>query len=321
MEFKDYYKVLGVEKSATQDEIKRNYRKLARQFHPDVNKDAGAEDQFKEIGEAYEVLGNPEKRAAYDDLGKAAKPGQDFRPPPQWDQGFEFSQTRAGGTGGGEDYSEFFETLFRNRRHQQGGPRDFRNGEFHARGEDHHARIYIDLKDSYEGAKRTITMRAPEVDPQGHVMLRERALNVEIPKGIQEGQTIRLKGQGTPGLGRGAAGDLYLEVAFNADPLYRVSGKDVFFDLPVAPWEAVLGASVKVPTPSGAIMMKIPPGSFGGRELRVKGRGLPAQQPGDLYAVLKIVLPPADSEPARQAYRAMERDLPFDPRAKLGVGS
>lgn len=321
MEFKDYYKALGVEKSATLDEIKRAYRKLARQFHPDINKDTGAEDRFKEIGEAYEVLGNPEKRAAYDDLGKAAKPGQEFRPPPQWDQGFEFSEMRSGAGAGGEDYSEFFETLFRNRRHRRDGAHGFGAEEFHARGEDHHARIYIDLKDSYEGAKRTITMRAPEVDPQGHVVLRERTLNVEIPKGIQEGQTIRLKGQGTPGLGRGAPGDLYLEVAFNPDQLYRVSGKDVYFDLPVAPWEAALGASVKVPTPLGAIMLKIPPESFGGRELRVKGRGLPARDPGDLYAVLKVVLPPATSENAKEAYRAMERELSFDPRAKLGAGS
>ncbi len=320
MEFKDYYKVLGVEKTATQDEIKRTYRKLARQFHPDVNKDANAEDRFKEIGEAYEVLGNPDKRAAYDDLGKAAKPGQDFRPPPQWDQGFEFSQSETGAHDGG-DYSEFFESLFRNQRRQQGGGQNFRNAEFHARGEDHHARIYIDLKDSFDGAKRTITMRAPEVDPQGHVTLRERSLNVDIPKGIQEGQTIRLKGQGTPGLGRGTPGDLYLEVEFNPDPFYRVSGKDVYFDLPVAPWEAALGASVKVPTPAGAIMLKVPPESFGGRELRIKGRGLPARDPGDLYAVLKVVLPPADSEKAKEAYRAMERDLAFDPRAKLGVGA
>lgn len=321
MEFKDYYKVLGVEKSATQDEVKRAYRKLARQFHPDINKDAGAEDRFKEIGEAYEVLGTPEKRAAYDDLGKAAQPGQDFRPPPHWDQGFEFTGASAGAAGGGQDYSEFFETLFRNQRHRSDRAPDFGAGEFHARGEDHHARIYIDLKDSFEGAKRTITMRAPEIDPQGHVVLQERTLNVEIPKGIQEGQTIRLKGQGTPGIGRGVAGDLYLDVAFNADRLYRSSGKDIYFDLPVAPWEAALGASVKVPTPSGAIMMKIPPGSGGGRELRIKGRGLPAREPGDLYAVLKIVLPPADSDKARDAYRAMERDLAFDPRAKLGVAS
>lgn len=322
MEFKDYYKVLGVEKLANQDEVKRAYRKLARQFHPDINKDAGAEERFKEIGEAYEVLGNPEKRAAYDELGKAAKPGQDFRPPPHWDQGFEFSQAPSGAAGGGHDYSEFFETLFRNQRGQHGGAaRGFHTEEFHARGVDHHARIYIDLKDSYEGPKRTITMRAPEMDPQGHVVLRERVLNVDIPKGIQEGQTIRLKGQGTPGIGRGKPGDLYLEVAFNADTLYRASGKDVYFDLPVAPWEAALGASVKVPTPLGAIMLKIAPDSFGGRELRIKGRGLPAREPGDLYAVLKIVLPPADSEKAKQAYRTMERDLAFDPRAKLGVGS
>lgn len=312
MEFKDYYKVLGVERSATQDEVKRAYRKLARKFHPDVNKDAGAETSFKEVGEAYEVLGDPEKRSAYDQLGKSWKPGEEFRPPPDWDAGFEFSGASADGAG---DASEFFESLFggMGRRRASHG-----RAEFHARGEDHHAKILISLRDAFDGATREITLRAPELDAQGHVVLRERTLSVQIPKGVTEGQHIRLKGQGSPGMGRMPAGDLYLEVQFAPDPLYRVSGRDLYFDLPVTPWEAALGASVKAPTPAGSIMLKIPPGSFQGRELRIKGRGLPATEPGDLYAVLRIALPPADTEKAKEFYAEMARELPFDPRAKLG---
>ncbi|MGD9783125.1 MAG: DnaJ C-terminal domain-containing protein [Hyphomicrobiaceae bacterium] len=320
MDFKDYYAALGVERSAPQDEIKRVYRKLARQFHPDINKEPGAEDRFKEIGEAYEVLGDPEKRAAYDEVGKGHKPGEEFRPPPGWDAGFEFSGASPDGReGAAHDYSDFFEELFRNARRQRGG--ETHSAQFHARGEDHHARIYIDLKDSCEGATRSISLKSPEVDADGRVGLAQRVLNVTIPKGIEEGQSIRLKGQGSPGLGRMPAGDLYLEVRFREDPLYRVSGKDIYLKLPVAPWEAALGASVKVPTPAGAVMLKVPANSFQGRELRLKGRGLPAKVPGDFYAVLEIVLPPADTEPAREAYRAMQRDLGFDPRAKFGETS
>lgn len=314
MEFKDYYAVLGIERTATQDEAKRAYRKLARKFHPDINKDAGAEEKFKEVGEAYEVIGDPEKRAAYDQLGKDWKQGEEFQPPPGWDAGFEFSGASSESA---RDYSDFFEQIFAGMRRQEQAPR--REAEFHARGEDHHARILVDLQDAFEGATRTITLRVPEVDETGHLVLRDRALNVKIPKGVAEGQTIRLKGQGSPGMGRLPAGDLYLEINFKPNPLYRVSGRDLYLDLPVAPWEAALGASVKTPTPAGAIMLKIPPGSFEGRELRVKGRGLPAAKPGDLYAVLRIVLPPADSDQAKKAYEAMARDLPFDPRAKLGA--
>ncbi|MCB1506923.1 MAG: DnaJ domain-containing protein [Hyphomicrobiaceae bacterium] len=319
MNFKDYYKVLGVERSATQDEIKRVYRKLARQFHPDINKDAGAEDRFKEIGEAYEVLGDAEKRAAYDDIGQGFEAGQEFRPPPNWDAGFESTGAEPGGEA--HDYSEFFETLFRRAQQQRADERWTRPGgaEFHARGEDHHARIYVDLRDAFEGGKRNVSLRAPEVDADGHVRVRERTLAITLPKGLEEGKSIRLKGQGSPGHGKLPAGDLYLEIYYNPDPLYRLSGKDVYFDLPVTPWEAALGASIKAPTPSGPIMLKVPPGSFNGRELRIKGRGLPSKEPGDLFAVLQIVLPAADTEAAKEAYREMERKLAFDPRAKLGV--
>jgi curved DNA-binding protein len=314
MQFKDYYSVLGLERAATQDEIKRAYRKLARKYHPDLNKDATAEAQFKEVSEAYEVLGDVEKRAAYDQLGKDWKPGQEFRPPPNWDAGFEFSGRSVHG---GHDTSEFFDTLFSDLGRQQRASR--RQPEFHARGEDHHARILIDLRDVFEGAGRSISLRVPEIDTDGHVALRDRTLNVQIPKGVTDGQNIRLKGQGAPGIGQMPAGDLYLEIQFKPDPIYRAKGRDLHIDLPVTPWEAALGASVQVPTPAGPIMLKIPPASFQGQELRIKGRGIPAAEPGDLYAALRIVLPAADTEKARAIYEEMARELAFDPRANLGA--
>lgn len=313
MEFKDYYETLGLERAATQDEVKQAFRKLARKYHPDINKDADAEAKFKEINEANEVLGDPEKRAAYDQLGKTAKSGEEFRPPPGWDAGFEFSGARSASAG---DYSDFFETLFAKAGRR--GPHREESFRFEARGEDHHARILIDLRDAMEGATRAVSLRVPELDATGHVALRERTLNVRIPKGVTEGQHIRLKGQGAPGTPGMPAGDLYLEISFKPDPLYRVSGRDLYLELPVAPWEAALGASVRTPTPTGAIMLKVPPGSFQGRELRIKGKGIPGHEPGDLYAVLEIVLPPADTDKARKLYQDMQRELDFDPRADMG---
>lgn len=319
MEYKDYYKILGVERGATQDEIKRAYRKQARTYHPDVNKDAGAEAKFKDAGEAYEVLKDPEKRAAYDELGPNWQQGQEFRPPPNWDAGFEFS---GGGYTGGDaaQFSDFFESLFGGMRGARGGGAGgFARHEFHAQGQDHHAKIEIDLRDAYSGGKRAITLRVPEVDAQGHVAVKDRTLNVTIPKGVRAGQHIRLAGQGAPGMGKGPAGDLYLEVVFAPDPVFRVEGRDLYLDLPIAPWEAALGASVKAPTPEGPVMLKVPPGTTKERTLRLKGRGLPGSPPGDLHAVLKIVLPPAASDKARELYQEMEREMPFNPRAGLGV--
>jgi curved DNA-binding protein len=313
MEYKDYYKILGLERGATQDEIKRAFRKLARKHHPDVSKEPTAEARFKEISEAYEVLGDVEKRAAYDQLGKEWKAGQEFRPPPDWDTGFEFS----GADFERGEFSDFFEALFGGMR---GRERPFRRAaRFRARGEDHHARILIDLRDAFTGATRPISLRIPEVDDTGHVGLRDRILNVQIPKGVTEGQHVRLKGQGAPGIGGMPAGDLYLEVSFRPDPLYRAVDRDLYLELPVAPWEAALGAGVRMPTPTGPIMLRIPAGSFQGRQLRVRGRGIPAPEPGDLYAVLKVVLPPADTDKARKVYEEMAQQLPFDPRAGLGV--
>lgn len=314
MEFKDYYKILGVARDATQDEIKKAYRQLARKFHPDINKEAGAEAKFKEIGEAYEALGDPEKRAAYDQLGKDWKAGQEFKPPPNWDAGFEYS-----GTPGGGDFSDFFSSIFGAARAERTGRSGRTHTTFHMRGEDHHATIVIDLRDALEGATRTITLRMPELDDGGHVLVRDKNLTVQIPKGVTEGQSIRLKGQGSPGMGEAPAGDLYLEIRFKPDQLYRVDGKNLYLDLPVAPWEAALGASVKMPTPLGPIMLKVPAGSANGRELRIRGRGIPAAEPGDLYAVLKIVWPPATDEKARKIYEEMAKELAFDPRAGLGA--
>jgi len=187
------------------------------------------------------------------------------------------------------------------------------------RGEDHHARVVIDLQDSYNGASRSITLQMPEVDGQGRVRNRPRTLNLRIPKGIRQGQQIRLAGQGGAGFGGGEAGDLYLEVEFSPAGRYRVEGADVYLDLPVTPWEAALGATVKVPTPAGAVDLKIPSNSQAGRKLRLRGRGIPARQPGDLYVVLQIALPPADSDRHRQAYERMKDDFVFNPRAGLEV--
>ena len=306
MKFKDYYETLGVARNATQDDIKRAYRKLARKYHPDVSKEADAEARFKELGEAYAVLKDTEKRAAYDQIGSQWKTGQEFRPPPGWDAGFEFS-----GGDGGADHSDFFEALFG--RQGRAGARAQRR----AQGEDHHAKVQIDLADAYRGAQRSISLRMPVLDAQGRIAMQERRLDVVIPKGIRAGQHLRLAGQGGPGLGGGAAGDLYLEIAFNPDPQFRVDGRDVYLDLPLSPWEAALGAQVTAPTPEGPVQLTIPSGSAAGRQLRLKGRGIPGSPPGDLYVVLAIALPPADSEAAREAYRAMAKAFAFNPRTHL----
>lgn len=312
MQYKDYYEVMGVPRTAAADEIKRAYRKLARKYHPDVSKEADAEARFKELGEAYEVLKDPEKRAAYDQLGADWKAGQEFRPPPDWKEGFEFS----GGGPGSAEASDFFETLFGHQRRGQAGARS----AFRAQGENHHARVLIDLEDAYQGATRMITLRVPQLTPEGQVVLREHRLNVTIPRGIRAGQQIRLAGQGAPGPRDSKPGDLFLEIDFHPHPLYRVVDRDVLLDLPVAPWEAALGTTLKVPTPGGIVDLKLPPGSAAGGKLRLKGRGIPASPPGDMYVVLQIALPPAESDPAKASYKNFGEQFPgFNPRARLGV--
>lgn len=314
MEYKDYYKIMGLKRDATQDEIKRAYRKLARKYHPDVSKDPQAEQRFKELGEAYAVLKDPEKRAAYDQLGANWQAGQDFRPPPDWGQGFEF---HSGGYSEADaaQFSDFFESLF-------GG--GFARGarghrDFDTRGQDSYAKVVINLDDAYHGASRTLTLKSTEMGADGRPHVKERVLNVHIPKGVRQGQNIRLAGQGGAGMGQGKSGDLYLEIQFRQHPFYHVEGKDVYLDLPVAPWEAALGATVKVPTPSGKVDLKIPAGSHNGRKMRLKGRGIPGKEPGDLYVVIQIALPPADTDATKAAYEQMQQAAKFNPRARLGV--
>ncbi|MFP4181932.1 MAG: DnaJ C-terminal domain-containing protein [Thiohalospira sp.] len=318
MEYKDYYDILGVSRDATQDDIKKAYRKLARKYHPDVSEAADAEERFKEVGEAYEVLKDPEKRAAYDQLGSNWQQGQDFRPPPDWDTGFEFR----GGGFAGEGFSDFFEFVF-------GGGSPFGpdmagggrgrggGGGFRSQGEDHHAKVAIDLEDSYSGATRTITLQVPEYDPQGRLVRRQRQIEVRIPKGITSGQRIRLSGQGAPGMGGGPAGDLYLEVEFRPHRLFQVDGHDVTLELPIAPWEAALGAKVSVPTLGGSVELSIPEGARSGQRLRLKGRGLPGNPAGNQYVRLKIEAPAAKTDEQRELYQRMREAFDFDPRAEL----
>jgi curved DNA-binding protein len=324
MQFKDYYQVLGVERTADLADIKKAYRRLVRKHHPDVSQAADASVRMQEINEAWEVLQDGEKRAAYDQLGQRwQQGGTDFQPPPDWGSGFEFSGAPEGWGGDAAAHSAFFESLFgaAGRGGEPGAGRRRRaaaDAGFSARGQDHHARIVVPLEDVFQGATRTLTLHSPDIDAQGRTALRDRQLAVTIPKGLRAGQQIRLTGQGTPGRGGGAAGDLYLEVQFEPHPRYRVEGRDLYANLPVAPWEAALGASVAVASPGGTLEIRVPADSQAGRRLRLKGRGIPAAatggQPGDLYLVLDLVLPPADTEQAQAAYRRMAKDLAFDPR-------
>ena len=310
-QFKDYYEVLGVPRDATAEGIKKAFRKLARKYHPDVSKEKDADARMKEVNEAYAVLSDPEKRAAYDQLGKGFRPGEEFRPPPDWDAGFEFS-----GHGFSPDeaagFSEFFEQIFGRMGHGARGFHAQRN--FRAHGEDHHAKVYLDVEDAFAGASRQISLRAPKMDAQGRVALESRTLNVKIPRGIREGQVIRLAGQGAPSMGGGPAGDLMLEVHFKPHPRLRVEGRDLHLTLPVAPWEAALGAVVTVDLPGGAVKVRVPKGAQSGRQLRVRGKGIPGEPPGDLMLIVEVMLPPADTPRAQALYEQMARELAFDPR-------
>ncbi|MCW7537947.1 DnaJ domain-containing protein [Aquabacterium sp. A7-Y] len=323
MEFKDYYAILGVDRDASAEDIKRAYRRQARKFHPDVSQETGAEARFKEVAEAYEVLKDPEKRAAYDNAGRRwQQRGPSGEPPPDWNTGYEFSEANFASAFGeefsgpwSEEHSDFFEALFG--RHARGA-RQARPQRGTTRGEDHHAKVMIDLEDSYSGATRQLRLSLPVADAHGRVQLQERQIEVRIPRGLRPGQQLRLTGQGGPGHGGGPAGDLYLEVEFRPHPLFRLDGRNLSVELPVAPWEAALGASVAAPTPEGEVTLTVPPGSAAGRKLRLRGKGLPGQPPGDLYVVLTIALPPPDGAAVEDAYRALARSAAgFDPRAHL----
>jgi curved DNA-binding protein len=314
MEYKDYYKTLGVSRDASQDEIKRAYRRLARKYHPDVSKEPDAEARFKEVNEANEVLRDPEKRAAYDALGSNWRAGQDFRPPPGGGDHREFHFRPEDVA----EFSDFFSSLFgRGFRGAGGGaggqPRRKQ------RGQDQTARIAIDLEEAYRGVTRQLRIDLPEKGADGRVTLRRRTLNVRIPAGVTQGRQIRLAGQGSPGIHGGAAGDLYLEVEINPHRHFTPDGRDIHLRLPIAPWEAALGATVQVPTLGGTVNLKIPAGSQSGQRLRLKGRGLPGAPPGDELVTLEIKTPPAQNEESRHVYEHMAEHFRFNPRAELGV--
>nr|WP_155453522.1 DnaJ C-terminal domain-containing protein [Massilia eburnea] len=287
VEYKDYYATLGVAKTASDDEIKKAYRKLVRKYHPDVSKEPDADARTKELNEAYGVLGDAEKRAAYDSLGSGQyRAGQEFHPPPDWSGGFE-----------GGSAEDFFADLFAHVGRQRGG----RSQAFRMRGEDIHAVLEITLQDAYQGSQREISLG------------RERNLTVSIPQGVTAGQQLRLSGQGQPGMNGAEAGDLYLEIAFQADDRYRVEGRDVYEKVQIPPWSAALGGEREVNTPSGRVTVTVPPNSQGGRKLRLKGRGIPASgksgTAGDLYLMLEIFAPPADTPERRALYEQMQREM------------
>lgn len=309
MQYRDYYKILGVPREATAEEIRKAFRKLAHKYHPDVSKEPDAENRMKEINEAYAVLSDPEKRAAYDRLGEGYQPGQEFHPPPGWDAGFEFHGT---GLFDAADFSDFFTELFG--RMGRGGFAT--GGTFRGRGEDHHAVVELDIADAFTGVTRQLSLRLPRVEPQGRVQWVTRTLNVKIPRGVHEGQLIRLAGQGAPGIGGGPHGDLLLEVRFRPHPQLRAEGRNLHMRLPVTPWEAALGAEIPVDLPSGQVKVRIPPGTQSGRQLRVRGKGIPGEPPGDLILQTQVVLPPADTPRAKAIYETMARELAFDPRRR-----
>ena len=326
MDFKDYYSALGVERTAPDDEIRKAYRKLARKYHPDVSKEPDAETRMRDVNEAWDVLGNKEKRAAYDALAERVRSGRGagpdfgagggaggFQPPPGWDEGFEFHRG-AGHAGPADhaDFSDFFSSVF--------GAAERRNAarqNYRAKGEDHHAAIEVPLEFALQGGEREITLRAMEVNDQGEPEFVTRTLRVNIPRAVRPGQYIRIAGQGLPGHGGAPAGDLYLEVRIAPHPIYRVDGQDLSMDLPVTPSEAALGAEVEVPLPGGGTgAVRVPPNARAGLKLRLKGRGLG----GDLYLVLAIALPPADGDAARAAYEQLAKATAgFDPRRHLAA--
>ncbi|KAA6186601.1 DnaJ domain-containing protein [Thiohalocapsa marina] len=319
MEYKDYYKILGVARDASADEIKRAYRKLARKYHPDVSKEPDAETRFKEVNEANEVLKDPDKRAQYDALGSGWHAGDEFRPPPGSGGGrreYEFSPEEAA------RFSDFFASIFGGAGRGAGFgdvPPGARDRGFARRGADQTARLRISLEDAYHGSSRQLSLEMPEFDKDGRLQTRTRTLNVRIPAGVTEGQQIRLAGQGGPGMG-GDNGDLYLEIELMPHPIYRSEGRNIHLRLPITPWEAALGATVPVPTLGGTVSLKIPPNSQSNQRLRLRGRGLPGKTPGDAFIELEIVNPPADADAARSAFEELSKHFAgFNPRARLGV--
>lgn len=311
MEYHDYYKTLGVSRDASQDEIKKQYRRLARRYHPDVSKEADAEQRFKEVAEAYEVLKDPENRRSYDQLGANWRAGEEFRPPPGWEGAFHGGGANSDGAGG---FSDFFESVFGG----EAGGRGFSHGG-HQQGADQILRISIRLQESYNGSRRTIQI--PELSAEretgyggGAVAQQRRKLEIRIPKGIQQGQKIRLSGQGAPGIGGGARGDLLLEVQFQSDPLFQADGSNIMTTIPITPWEAALGGRVTVPTLGGSVELKIGAGAQSGQKMRLKGRGLPGNPAGDQILTLQIQTPPAENPELEKLYNQLREKSRFNPR-------
>lgn len=321
MEFKDYYKILGLSETADAAEIKTSYRKLARKYHPDVSKEKDAEEKFKELGEAYEVLKDPEKRAEYDQLRRlgAQQPDGRFRPPPDWKSAADSSEGGYTGADAGQ-FSDFFESIFGSAgTAHRSYSREGAQRSFQMRGQDIHYKIALFLEEAQRGGQRQITLRVPETDEYGLVTHREKSLNIKIPAGVTQGQHIRLAGQGAPGIGGAEAGDLFLEIEFAPHPYFSVDGKNIILTLPVTAAEAALGATIEVPTLGGKIKLKVPKGSSSGDKLRIKGRGLAGDPAGDQLVVLQVSLPKQHSELTESLYRQIaEQESTFNPRTALG---
>jgi DnaJ-class molecular chaperone len=302
VKYKDYYKILGVSRSATQDEIKATYRKLARKYHPDVNPgDKKAEEKFKEINEAYEVLSDPKKRELYDRLGPNWKAGTEFTPPPGWENiRIDFGDFGFGRPGGG--FSDFFETLFGDLRGRgQGATRE---AVWSTPGADVESEITLTLEEAHRGVTRHVTLS------------NGKSLEIKIPAGVREGSVIRLAGQGDSGMAGGRPGDLYLRVRVQPHPVFEVSGDDILVEMPIAPWEAVLGMMIRVPTLNGAVEVTVPPGSQGGQKLRLREQGLNRRRGGrgDEYVRLKIVVPTNPTPAERRLFEQLARESRFNPR-------
>jgi len=308
MEFKDYYRIMGVDEKAAPDEIKKAYKKLARRYHPDVSKEPDAEQRFKEVGEAYEVLRDEGKRREYDQLrsmGAAGGNGQ-FRPPPGWEAATHFYEQE----GNSADFSDFFEALF-------GRNGSFRRGSagMQMRGEDLHSELALLLEEAWQGSEQTVEIRVPESDEHGLLSHRMRRLKVKVPPGTGDGSVLRIKGQGSPGIGGGGAGDLLIRIRLAQHPLYTVEGRNLSLVVPIAPWEAALGCKLDVPTLKGKTRVTIPPNSQSGQKLRLAGLGMPASPPGDFFLVLKVVMPATTTDKAKALYEALQQESDFRPRA------
>lgn len=312
MEFKDYYKILGVDEKVDAADLKKAYRKLARKYHPDVSDEADCEARFKEVNEAYEVLKDPEKRAEYDYLKSAGAVNQEgqFRPPPDWESAAHFSRGGFTNTGGG-GFSEFFDTIFGHAAAGQGHHGDSFRGQFRARGEDLHVKVPLFLEEVHAGCEKTIEYQMPVINKQGYLSYERKKFRVKVPARSSPSKPIRLKGQGAPGAGGAESGDLFLDIELAPHPIYSVKGNNLYRKLSIAPWEATLGASVKIDTLSGEVQLTVPPNSQSGQQLRLKGRGL---NEGDLYVELDIVMPKVSTDRMKELYRELAKESNFNPR-------